>query len=693
MRTLLIDNYDSYTYNLFHLFAAALGEEPHVVRNDEIPDDAGTGREFDGIVISPGPGRPDRRADFGGCLELIRTARLPLLGVCLGHQGIATAFGGTVEATEPVHGRATMVRHDGSPLFTGMPRAFSAMRYHSLAVAELPGELRATARDESGRLMALGHRNRPTFGVQFHPESVGTPLGHVLVENFLRIVREHRPKRSAMRRPTPAAATRPPCEAPPLRAEVEAVGRFSDPAAVFRGLFGADEFAYWIDRESAGPDGPCSAMGSASIPGSEVLTYRVGDGSVKLDRPAEGSTERLAGSIFDVLRGRLRERGHRGDPRFDFTGGYVGYLGYELKSELGSPGRHASTVPDARLIYTPRLLLLDHGSGTAYAVWTSRLGDAADVEATAWADGVREMLVELRDATPRSVRARPGPAWREDALDRDRYLRAITIAQDRIRAGESYEICLTNRITVDFADRLDPLDLYLALRAKSPAPYAAYLRFGDDALLSASPERFLKAEVDGRVSAEPMKGTRSRFGDPQDDEEAVEALRQDPKERAENMMIVDVLRNDLGRVCEPGSISVDALMEVRSFAQVHQLVSTVAGRLGADRDAIDCVESCFPGGSMTGAPKLRSMDIIDTVEPVARGPYAGALGWFGTCGALDLSIVIRTILLTDTRATVGSGGAVTDLSDPKAEYGEMQLKARALLETLDRERAARSPAR
>ncbi|MBS1891522.1 MAG: anthranilate synthase component I family protein, partial [Actinobacteria bacterium] len=261
-------------------------------------------------------------------------------------------------------------------------------------------------------------------------------------------------------------------------------------------------------------------------------------------------------------------------------------------------------------------------------------------------------------------------------------LEAIAEARRCLEAGESYEICLTNRIGLPVAPGTDPLDLYRELRRRSPAPQAAYLRCGPVAVLSASPERFLRIDRDRTVEARPIKGTRPRGEDPESDREMREELLASAKDRAENLMIVDVLRNDLGRVCEIGSVEVDGMMEVESFAQVHQLVSTIRGRLTDGRDAIDCVESCFPGGSMTGAPKLRTMEILDRLEPVARGPYSGALGWFGLDGAVDLSIVIRTIVIDDGLATIGSGGAITVLSDPEEEYAEMLLKARPLVELL-----------
>jgi para-aminobenzoate synthetase len=658
VRLLLIDNYDSFTYNLVQLLAEAAGEEPTVVRNDEIPIAAIRDREFDGIVLSPGPGRPDEEADFGGCAAVIREATVPLLGVCLGHQGIATAFGGTVGTVEPVHGRATAILHQGAPMFAGVPSGFPAVRYHSLAVrTPLPDCLRATAWSDDGTVMALEHRHRPLWGMQFHPESAGTPLGRGLLRNFVGLVDRHAP-----------------------RLLIRSLPRIPDPATAFARLFGDDSHAFWIDREAAssfpGTSGS-TVMGSAAGAGSEVLTQEAGDDA--------------GGSIFEVLRQRLRERRAPADGRFDFAGGYVGYLGYETKADLGSPGRHRSPVPDACLIYASRLVVLDHAAGEAHAIALLERGEdptAAEAEIEA----MRRTLESI-PADTEAHRSSAGVAAGEPtlALDRDEYLEAIAAARRCLAAGESYEICLTNQVETRLDPETDPLDLYRALRRRSPAPQAAYLRCGPVAILSASPERFLRIGRDRTVEARPIKGTRPRGADAEADRELREELLASAKDRAENLMIVDVLRNDLGRVCAIGSVEVDRLMEVESFAQVHQLVSTIRGTLADGRDPIDCVESCFPGGSMTGAPKLRTMEILDRLEPVARGPYSGALGVFGLDGEVDLSIVIRTIVIADDVATIGSGGAITVLSDPAEEFEEMLLKARPLLEVLGHEAPGHNP--
>ena len=260
------------------------------------------------------------------------------------------------------------------------------------------------------------------------------------------------------------------------------------------------------------------------------------------------------------------------------------------------------------------------------------------------------------------------------------YLDAIAACKRRLELGESYEICLTTQLRAERA--LDPFELYRLLRRINPAPHSAYLRFGDLAVLSSSPERFLGLDRGRRLETKPIKGTAPRSADSAEDGRIAAALCADAKNRAENLMIADLMRNDLGRVCEVGSVEVPALMQVESYAGAHQLVTTVAGRLREDLAVIDAVRAAFPPGSMTGAPKLRTMQIIDRLEPAARGVYSGCLGFLSLGSCADLSVVIRTIVVAGEELSIGTGGAITVLSDADEELAELAVKAEPLLRAI-----------
>jgi para-aminobenzoate synthetase len=676
---LLVDNYDSFTFNLRHLLAAELGELPTVCHNDEIPFDALRRGEFGALVISPGPGRPERAADFGDCARAIREFDLPVLGVCLGHQGIATAFGGAVEqAPAPVHGEATEIVHEGAPMFVGVPGRFEAVRYHSWVVAEpLPDCLTVTARAEDGTVMALAHRGRPIWGVQFHPESVGTPSGAALVRNFVAASK-------VARTPGRRASAEPPARpAPTWGLVVRRLPSVHDPEAAFETLFAGERNAFWLDdAASAGR----TFIGTSTGPGSELLTQRPGEDSVRVEGE-DGSRSVADGSIFHLLRRRLRERRVECDLPFDFSGGYVGYFGYGLKRGLGSPNRFEAGEPDACFMAATRMVAFDERARETFVIGVVPPGvPSADVA------GEIDALARRLERIPPSPPSRPAVEEETEAADADSvdlaldhpaYLDAIAAAQRALHDGESYELCLTNRLRLPVGAS-DPLGIFARQRRLNPAPYGAFLRFGDLAVLSSSPERFLRISPGGEVEARPVKGTRARGATAAEDERLREELRTSVKDRAENLMIVDLLRNDLSRTCEVGSVVVDELIGLETHPHVHQLVSTIRGTLRDARDPLGCVEACFPGGSMTGAPKLRSMEILDRLEPEPRGIYSGALGYLGLGGGVDLSIVIRTAVLRDGVATVGSGGAITVRSDPEEEWREMLIKARPIIHALRR---------
>jgi para-aminobenzoate synthetase len=305
-----------------------------------------------------------------------------------------------------------------------------------------------------------------------------------------------------------------------------------------------------------------------------------------------------------------------------------------------------------------------------------------------WVAWTAAQLTALRPPPPTAERdnviAVPAPQAHL-VRDQERYEADIAECHWQLVQGESYEICLTNKLRLPFDD--DDSAFYRRLRRANPAPYAALLRIGEVTVFSSSPERFLRIERDGLVESKPIKGTAARSADPVRDAELARELAASPKTQAENLMIVDLLRNDLSMVCDPGTVSVPVLMEVESYPSVHQLVSTVRGRLRDGVGTVAALRALFPAGSMTGAPKLRTMQVIEDVETSPRGVYAGAFGWVGADGRADLGVVIRSLVATPGgagwRYDLGTGGGITVRSDVEGEHAETRWKAERLLRALE----------
>lgn len=692
MTTLLIDNYDSYTFNLYQLIARVAGEEPVVVRNDEIEWSALAAHPWDRIVVSPGPGRPERERDLGIGRAALEQTEIPVLGVCLGHQGLAHVYGGSVvRGREIVHGLISPVFHRGNGLFADIPQGFQAVRYHSLIVEPaLPPGLEAIAWADDGTLMAIGHRDRPAWGVQFHPESIGTEHGEQLVANFIALSPgRRRPPRSApaLRSTVVPGGRAPARSSGAVRIAHAVIDGTPDTESAFATLFGDRTPAFWLDSSRVDPGlSRFSFMGAALGALGAELRYRVAGSRLTVTRG--GGSEVHEETLFEYLSRELaRLRTDSPELPFDLNGGFVGYLGYELKADCGASAAHEAELPDAFLLLADRVVAFDHELEQTHLLALSDGGDEEVASADAWLADARAALATMATLDEPAMLDH-GQAALEFALSRGRehYMANVETCKRLLESGESYEICLTNKLTLPAIE--DTFELYRVLRRVNPAPYSSYLRMREGAVLSSSPERFLRATRDRTVEAKPIKGTAPRAAEPIADAAARAALARSPKDRAEHLMIVDLLRNDLGLVSRIGSVHVSKLMDVESYETVHQLVSTIRGRLRDDVDLVDCIRATFPGGSMTGAPKLRTMEIIDALEGVPRGVYSGALGYLALNGTADLSIVIRTLVATATGATIGSGGAIVMLSEAEDEYAEMLLKAQPLLDAVSLSGAA-----
>ncbi|KAJ2096656.1 para-aminobenzoate synthase, (PABA) [Coemansia sp. S142-1] len=818
LRTLLVDNYDSYTLNLLQLLVQQLPEGASVldsiivIRNDQYSWD--TVRDcilphIDSIVISPGPGNPERKADFGVCGDLIHHAHatgMPVLGVCLGHQGIAAAFGGRVRQCEvPVHGQTSpvelikdVISVDGEPgLFDKVPDLFKVVRYHSLAVSEEPGEfpaeLQVLARaagtvramdPETGRMsevesreiMALRHRTRPIFGVQFHPESICSEHGARIIQNFGAIARRRsKQPRSKITLPRDVAAlsllaqdnrmwrhdvrSSSSVVAHGLRLVYEAVDLSEYAGAdvggdLFAHLYGDDTAPIWLDSAS---NSGMSVMASAQTPGSITVRYSVQDRQVTIVRlTGDNSSSELfeqkldnAATFWTWMQGvvdRTQIIGSSIDNAgLGFQCGWVGYFGYEMKHAekvLGSapssttmavdPDRrnNEDRLPDAQLTFVDRCVVVDHKHKPPQAyvlalvavsdvllyssppAWIGTLGFRRHDEAADWisrqAESIRSwMSHHCTRVTPPLVACnnRNIAVSMEPDLSCAEYVDAIARAKQWIAQGESYEICLTTqfRLSLDhhsaaIRSAQDMYLLYASMRKHNPAPYGALLWMGDisSGIASCSPERFLRtyrSENNERwVEMKPIKGTCRRMSWPtadrekqeewkRDDEQRASQLQNDVKERAENLMIVDLIRHDLNWIAHNANVQVPSLMAIESYASVHQMVTTVQAQLRSSVGAVGALAHCFPPGSMTGAPKLRTVRLLEDLESTGRGVYSGCLGYFSAHGQADWSVVIRTAVVDrgGKCLSVGAGGALTILSDPSAEWAEVETKLHSVL--------------
>lgn len=425
-----------------------------------------------------------------------------------------------------------------------------------------------------------------------------------------------------------------------------------DPAAVHAALWGDHEHVLWLD---AGPQA------------TEGYSYL-----------AVGAGELITGQNLEALRSRIPAPDGvvgsvTGAGEGPFTLGFIGWLGYELGATTTPVALAKPRHEPVRFIEVRAALEFNHRTGSLALL---SYGD--------------EDSIALHGALARAEARHDVAPAREPALSLDHvvvsrhsdehYTDMIAQCKDAIYRGDAYQLCATNEFTV--AGKWDALAVYTRLRADNPSHHGALLSLGGVNLLSSSPEVFLRVETNGRVSTMPIKGTRARGITAHDDERLATELRDSAKEQAENLMIVDLMRNDLSRVGQLGTVTAENLLDVHTLPHVHQLVSTVSAQLREGYSAIDAIEATFPAGSMTGAPKIAAMTILSALEKGPRGVYSGAFGWLGADGACELAMVIRSIVIDGQGASIGAGGGITSDSDPIEELDEMKLKAAPALRAL-----------
>ncbi|KAL2562510.1 hypothetical protein GLYMA_20G179400v4 [Glycine max] len=495
---------------------------------------------------------------------------------------------------------------------------------------------------------------------------------------------------------TPHATTGSKCLKLKWRKFGHLAGQVGGAKSIFCGLFGHEaENTFWLDSSSTEKGrARFSFMGGKGGSLWKHLMFRLShqsDGSSKgggylSTEDSQGSAETifLEEGFLDFLNKELQSY-HYGKNEceglpFDFHGGYVGYIGYDLKVECGvKSNRHKSKTPDACFFFADNLVAIDHKNDDVYILAIHEESSSI----TQWLDDTEEKLLSLNGSVRVALEIQNShpltfyscKAGLAAEKSREQYIEDVKKCLNYIKDGESYELCLTTQIRKPI-EELNSLGLYLHLRERNPAPYAAWLNFSKEnlSICCSSPERFLQLDRKNILEDKPIKGTIARGATKEENELLKLKLQFSEKDQAENLMIVDLLRNDLGRVCDPGSVHVPRLMDVESYATVHTMVSTIRGKKRSDVSAINCVKAAFPGGSMTGAPKLRSMELLDSIESCSRGIYSGCIGFFSYNQRFDLNIVIRTVIIHEGEASIGAGGAIVALSNPEDEYEEMVLK-------------------
>ncbi|KAI0031425.1 ADC synthase [Vararia minispora EC-137] len=738
-RILIIDSYDSFTHNLASLCKSAVKDcRVHIIRNDALSLEQlmTVLPSFTAVVVGPGPGSPDSPSDVGIINELWGLPDshvVPIFGVCLGLQSLALAFGAQLRTLKVVkHGQISRLQHNGTGLFQGLNDAY-VVRYHSFHVQlEEGGVLEELAFADDGQenghvVMAIRHVTRPFWAVQYHPESVCTKgAGVDVLHNFWRLAnawstlnsRTQAPWTVVLEQivgphwppfhvPRPSPPSLPPCI---VHFATLDLPNFSVTKACER-LGVRDELSPFILLHSASHPGRFSIICCMDDDTPRFL-FTVGQPDVEVIR---GTRTRCALGSLDVwswLASFMHSHRARGGPlEVPFWGGLVGYLSYELGTaglapQL-SPRKYGRRHPDINLAFVERSIVFDQYRKVLY-IQTTRPNDMGWIE--------RAKVIAVNSCEARKNDSIPRPIFSSSPVvhlpDEMLYKSRIQSAKERLFAGDSYELCLTAPTSITVNSILaSPLssswEMYKLLQDKNPAPYSGYLRLSPTTLLSSSPERFLSFSrpPHSRCQLRPIKGTVQK-GPGITRDIAERLLAGNNKEVAENLMIVDLIRHDLHGVVGD-DVVVKHFCRVEEYETVWQLTSIIEGGPSPDfslgvREEMGwrILQHSLPPGSMTGAPKKRSVEILHELEDSDRSLYSGVFGFWDVGGGGDWSVIIRSCFkydgghadgaLTETKSdsselfhekwTIGAGGAITALSDSQAEWEEMCTKLKSVLQ-------------
>lgn len=674
----ILDNYDSFTYNLYQYFGE-LGEQVIVRRSDQcsLPEIRSLNPEL--IVISPGPCTPNEAKLALEVIEVFQ-GEIPILGVCLGHQAIGQVFGGqVVRAKVPTHGKTSLVKHDGQGVFQYLPNPLEVTRYHSLIIdrTNLPDILQITAETDDGEIMGIRHRYLPIEGIQFHPEAILTEGGHILLRNAVETARNWRQG---------------------IHSDLWQVKAFKSelpPYLLFEALHDSPQPFFLDSGHNYEELGKYSFLGA--FPFLQITAYA---DKIEVLWPEESRRDVYPideqGTLGQLDKFYEKYRVPVRAP-FPFAGGAVGFFSYDLKDELEKLqplSENDLDLPLWRLAWYDGIIVYDHKRKSYYltACGMNEEGLCVISKAEDRLQRLENILNNYQAHNQHDPDSQSFSAFQQTVhpalpilpeVSKEQYLSDLKRVIEYIYAGDIYQANLTQRFSMSWQG--DPWQLYQQLHKTNPAPFAAFLPYPDFQILCSSPERFIRIDSNGLIETRPIKGTRPRGSTPENDQNMADELISSLKDRAELTMIIDLERNDLGRICRFGTVRVPDLIRLEKYPTVYHLVSTITGQLKEELTASTILKGVFPGGSITGAPKIRAMEIIDELEPYRRGIYTGSIGYLGFDGAWDLNIVIRTILLKNGRAYLHAGGGIVADSVPEHEYQETLHKAKALFTVLEGE--------
>jgi len=705
MEILLIDNYDSFTFNVFQ-YLEELGNKVTCIRNDKITLQEIEKMNPDAIFISPGPGNP---GTAGICLEVVRTfaGKISIFGICLGHQIIGEAFGARViHAKALFHGKTSKIISLNKGVFENFPPTFIATRYHSLIVEKqsITNSLEVTCQTEDGEIMGLKHKEYNIEGVQFHPESIMTEVGKEILTAFLdrtQMIVNGKSNKEIINKTQPIYNLEKTTNLSVMNV-TQTVSKFNCDISVIpvfeqiRKIYGNDACAL-LDSAS-GPEVDCSSSYIGIHPiyeiaiknqEMEIITeskilkehfIRVFSEFYNSEKQIFLLNELKFSEIFPMFVSAFKLIKEH-EYALSFSNGLVGLFSYEYLHYIEKVNtRHKDVlgIPDIHLKCFNTILEYDEKKGQIFVIQNNI--EQVDPREFDLINVINCAHKEKENMKVDRVVNDEKPTEMISNMTKEAFFEKVSKSKQYIKDGDIFQIQIGRRLQVK--KQVNPFDIYKRLRIINPSPYMFYWDCKDYQLISNSPELQLKVE-NGDIMIRPIAGTSKGKGNNKEEALALKKeLAENPKEQAEHIMLVDLARNDIGKIATTGSVNVTKLMKIEEFSHVFHIVSSVEGKILEDRNTMALFESTFPAGTLTGAPKIRAMQIINELEEEERGPYGGAFGFFDFNGNILSSIVIRTILRKEENLYLHASAGIVADSEDYLEWNEIKHKTETVLKVI-----------